>query len=150
MSLSAGFAKDDAEGLYRLLVARGVVADPALKPAPAFGGVAASLANVEMVKTRLADLASRPVAQRVLAYALDTLLRLLHPIVPFVTEEVWHLLAEYAPKRGLDSPAAPAESNQGEIARIISTFDRYGSDRTLHVGVCDTQDTLGGRLAAQS
>ena len=46
-----GYAKEDAEGLYRLLVARGVIADPAVKPAPAFGGVAAPLANVEMVKT---------------------------------------------------------------------------------------------------
>jgi valyl-tRNA synthetase len=66
---------------------------------------------VEMVKKRLAPgVPGRPVAQRVLAYALDTLLRLLHPITPFLTEEVWHLLAEYAPKRGLDEPAAPAES----------------------------------------
>jgi valyl-tRNA synthetase len=65
---------------------------------------------VEMVKTRLAEPSSRAVAQRVLAYSLDTLLRLLHPIVPFLTEEVWHLLAEYAPKRGLDEPAQAAES----------------------------------------
>jgi valyl-tRNA synthetase len=65
---------------------------------------------VEMVKTRLQESESRAVAQRVLAHALDTLLRLLHPFVPFLTEEVWHLLAEYAPKRGLDKPTEPAES----------------------------------------
>src|SRR5436190_1363097 len=52
---------------------------------------------VEMVKGRLQDPASRPTAQRVLAHALDTLLRLLHPIIPFLTEEVWHLLGEIAP-----------------------------------------------------
>jgi uncharacterized protein len=46
-----GFANDDADGLYRLLVARGVVADKAVKPAAAFAGVVAPLANVEMVKT---------------------------------------------------------------------------------------------------
>jgi uncharacterized protein len=46
-----GYAKEDAEGLYRLLVARGVIADPVVEPAPAFGGVAAPLANVEMMKT---------------------------------------------------------------------------------------------------
>ena len=34
---------------------------------------------VEMVKSRLGDEAGRPVAQRVLAHTLDTLLRLLHP-----------------------------------------------------------------------
>jgi valyl-tRNA synthetase len=65
---------------------------------------------VEMVKGRLQDEAARPVAQRVLAHTLDTLLRLLHPMIPFVTEEVWQLLAEAAPQRGLDAPSAPAAS----------------------------------------
>jgi valyl-tRNA synthetase len=57
---------------------------------------------VEMVKARLGDPAGRPTAQRVLAHTLDTLLRLLHPMIPFVTEEVWQLLAESAPRRGID------------------------------------------------
>jgi len=65
---------------------------------------------VEMVKGRLQDAAARPVAQRVLAHTLDALLRLLHPMIPFVTEEVWQLLAEAAPQRGLSEPATPAAS----------------------------------------
>jgi valyl-tRNA synthetase len=65
---------------------------------------------VEMIKTRLADPASRSVAQRVLAHVLDTIARLLHPIAPFITEEIWQRLAEAAPRRGLDAPQAPAES----------------------------------------
>ena len=65
---------------------------------------------VEMVKSRLQDEPSRPVAQRVLAYALDTLLRLLHPMIPFLTEEVWQLLAEAAPQRGMETVTAAAES----------------------------------------
>jgi valyl-tRNA synthetase len=36
-------------------------------------------------------------------------MRLLHPMMPFLTEEVWQLLAEVAPTRGLP-PAASAES----------------------------------------
>jgi len=44
---------------------------------------------LEMVKSRLGEAASRPAAQRVLAHTLDALLRLLHPMTPFVTEEVW-------------------------------------------------------------
>lgn len=44
-----GLARDDAQGLYRLLVARGVVADPAL-PAPGpFPGVVAPLENIDMM-----------------------------------------------------------------------------------------------------
>jgi valyl-tRNA synthetase len=65
---------------------------------------------VEMVKARLSDPALRPTAQRVLAHTLDTLLRLLHPMIPFVTEEVWHLLAEAAPQRGVTRLEQPAES----------------------------------------
>jgi valyl-tRNA synthetase len=61
---------------------------------------------VEMVKGRLQEEATRPVAQRILAHTLDTLLRLLHPMIPFVTEEVWQLLAEVAPQRGIDAAAS--------------------------------------------
>ena len=54
--------------------------------------------------------AARPVAQRVLAHTLDALVRLLHPMIPFITEEIWQLLAEAAPQRGLDCPQPAAES----------------------------------------
>ena len=65
---------------------------------------------VEMVKNRLQQPEQRAVAQRVLAYALDTLLRLLHPMIPFLTEEVWQLLGEAAPVRGLTNPQPACES----------------------------------------
>ncbi len=65
---------------------------------------------IEMVKSRLSDPEQRTVAQRVLAHALDVLLRLLHPMVPFITEEVWQLLGKFAPQRGLQTLTAPAES----------------------------------------
>jgi valyl-tRNA synthetase len=65
---------------------------------------------VEMVKQRLQDDASRVVAQRVLAHTLDVLLRLLHPIIPFITEEIWQLFAKAAPRRGLPQPQPAAES----------------------------------------
>jgi valyl-tRNA synthetase len=63
---------------------------------------------LEMVKGRLQDEATRPVAQRVLAHTLDSLLRLLHPLIPFITEEVWQLLGQAAPKRGLPPQLAAA------------------------------------------
>ena len=65
---------------------------------------------VEMVKYRLSDEELKPTAKRILVHVLDVLLRLLHPMVPFVTEEIWQRLAEYAPVRGSDSKEPTAES----------------------------------------
>ena len=65
---------------------------------------------VEMVKGRLQNEGERVVAQRVLAHVLDALLRLLHPMIPFLTEDVWQRLAEAAPERGIDALAPAAES----------------------------------------
>jgi len=65
---------------------------------------------IEMLKPRFADGAARPAAQRVLAHTLDVLLRLLHPMIPFLTEEVWQLLGRVAPQRGIDRLEPAAES----------------------------------------
>jgi valyl-tRNA synthetase len=56
------------------------------------------------------------------AWALDEILKLLHPFMPFITEELWRVTAEQGPKRdtllvlapwprhdGLDDPKAEAE-----------------------------------------
>lgn len=65
---------------------------------------------VEMAKARLADPSTRAATQTIIAHALDTLLRLLHPFIPFVTEEIWSHLGTVAPVRGLAiGPQTPAE-----------------------------------------
>jgi valyl-tRNA synthetase len=65
---------------------------------------------VEMSKGRLRDEAARPLAQRVLAGILDGILRLVHPVMPFVAESIWQALAEAAFERGLPAPEPSAES----------------------------------------
>jgi valyl-tRNA synthetase len=45
---------------------------------------------LESAKSRLRD--ADPAARSVSLHVLDTLCRLLHPFMPFVTEELWHLL----------------------------------------------------------
>ncbi|ANT53219.1 succinylglutamate desuccinylase/aspartoacylase domain-containing protein [Mesorhizobium amorphae] len=49
LDVDGALAGSDAEGLYRLLVARGVIADPALPAPGAFTGTVAPLENVDMM-----------------------------------------------------------------------------------------------------
>jgi len=56
-------------------------------------------AYLELCKARLTDAATRPQAQAMLLLGLDTILRLLHPIMPFVTEEIWQHLRTIAGDR---------------------------------------------------
>jgi len=69
-------------------------------------------AYLELCKPRLADPATRDQARAMLVTGLDTILRLLHPIMPFVTEEIWQQLREAAGGRRMpwDDPGPLADS----------------------------------------
>ncbi len=64
---------------------------------------------VEMAKPRLQNPDTRADTQRVLAHALDVLLRLLHPMMPFITEAIWQQLARFGTQRefGKTAQASP-------------------------------------------
>ncbi len=64
---------------------------------------------LEVIKPRMNDDASGPAARQVLAASLDQVLRLLHPFVPFITEELWTKLGEQAPQRGVDRELTGAD-----------------------------------------
>jgi valyl-tRNA synthetase len=65
---------------------------------------------LEMSKGRLGEPGSRLLAQRVLVGVLDAILRLVQPIMPFVSESIWQALADTAFERGLPAPDPAAES----------------------------------------
>ena len=96
---------------------------------------------IEMSKQRLQEEATRVVAQRVLAHVLDGLLRLLHPIIPFLTEEVWQRLGELAPVRGLVSPEPASE------ALIVASWpaaDEARQDEQIEARFARFQEVLRG------
>ncbi|HMO83488.1 MAG TPA: valine--tRNA ligase [Lacipirellulaceae bacterium] len=95
---------------------------------------------VEITKARFKDPAQRDVAQQVLAHALDSLLRLLHPMIPFLTEEVWQLLNAVAPFRGLTDAAPSAESI---CVASWPTADEARIDPTIEEQFADFQAVLG-------
>jgi valyl-tRNA synthetase len=65
---------------------------------------------VEMSKGRLRNAADRSLAQNVLVGVLDAILRLVHPIMPFVAESIWQNLGQAARERGLPDPQSAADS----------------------------------------
>src|SRR5258705_8313301 len=75
---------------------------------------------VEAVKPRLED----PAAKAVLAYCFDLSLRLLHPIVPFITEELWQRLPDRKPEELLASARWPVARPELEDPRADQEFAR--------------------------
>jgi valyl-tRNA synthetase len=97
---------------------------------------------LELSKTRLdhADDATRRGALSVMGTALADMLRLLHPIVPFVTEELWSRLKPALDANGLwlDAPAesellavdrypTPRKAPQPEIEHRFAILQRFVS-----------------------
>ena len=114
---------------------------------------------LELVKPRLrgdAGEESREAARTTLIVALDGILRLLHPLIPFVTEELWQKLPWPA---GDEKPAAlieapwpepdparedgDAEVRMASLQELITLIRRlrkeYGVPEGAHVGI-----TVGG------
>jgi valyl-tRNA synthetase len=94
---------------------------------------------LELIKPVLTgpDGAAKNETRAAAAWALDEILKLLHPFMPFVTEELWHFTAEQGPKRhhmlaldtwpahdGLDDTAA-----EGEIGWVIDLITAIRSVR---------------------
>src|SRR3989454_9436867 len=109
--------------------------DEAAKRCFAFGWNELADWYVEAVKPRMTgEHAQTP--QAVLAYCFDLALRLLHPVVPFITEELWQklpgrkaqeLLAVSqwpAPRRELEDPRADQE-----FARVKTVIEQVRSIR---------------------
>ena len=96
---------------------------------------------VEILKKRFADEAQRPLAQQVLAYSLDQLLRLLHPIIPFITEEIWQLLGRIAGQRGLEQVA---DAEPVLVAASWPKPDDKWIDASIEAQFANFQDALRG------
>ena len=95
---------------------------------------------IEIMKDRFADDAQRPHAQRMMAFALDQLLKLLHPFIPFITEEIWQMLADFAPERGLESTA---NANPHLITAAWPTIDSRWQDQAIEAEFATFQSALG-------
>ncbi len=91
---------------------------------------------VELAKTQLTRGLSQTTA--VLAAVLDTLLRLLHPVMPFITEVLWRaltgaeslVLADWPQPSGADSDPIATQRIRG-IQKLVTEVRRFRSDQGL-------------------
>jgi valyl-tRNA synthetase len=99
---------------------------------------------LELAKPVLAgpDGAAKAETRAAAAWALDEILKLLHPFMPFLTEELWGVTAEQGPKRhhmlaldawpmhdGLDS--ADAEAEIGWVIDLITSIRSVRSEMNI-------------------
>ena len=71
---------------------------------------------IEVTKTRLSDESTRLQAQRNLIFVLDASLRLMHPLMPFVTEAIWDTM----PASYLDFDEASGEYQRADALMVAA------------------------------
>jgi valyl-tRNA synthetase len=96
---------------------------------------------LELAKVPLAsgDQALIQTTQQVLGFVLDQLLRLLHPVMPFVTDELWTALTGEESVVVADWPAfsyadGAAEAEISSLMRLVTEVRRFRSDQGLRPG----------------
>ncbi len=121
---------------------------------------------LELVKPRLRGEAgerSRAAAEAVLVEVLDGIMRLLHPMVPFITETLWRrlpgrtgaLVAAAWPAVRADREAADAESQMAELMELIGAIRALRSEYNVpasarvDVWVTNVGAPLGSALGAE-
>ena len=88
---------------------------------------------IELVKPRFqAEGMSKRVAQQTLAQVLDGILRLLHPFMPHITEEVWHTLNQVGEETFLSVQAYPQADPSAIDPQLEDDFQlAIGTIRTI-------------------
>ncbi len=96
---------------------------------------------LELAKVPLtaADPRAAETTRQVLGFVLDQLLRLLHPVMPFVTEELWtaltgeeSVMVSAWPAFSYQDQAAEAEISS--VMRLVTEIRRFRSDQGLRPG----------------
>ena len=109
-------------------------------------GAAVDGASADSAAFESAAFDSAATTRAVLGYVLDRLLRLLHPVMPFITEELWTALTGGETIVVADWPARPsgaadesvpdpaAEAEVGALMRLVTEVRRFRSDQGLRPG----------------
>jgi len=95
---------------------------------------------LEIAKAQLAhgDGAAQRATRRTLIRVLETVLRLLHPLIPFITEELWQAVAPVAQRKaaGSDESLALARYPEAQLERVDAHADAWAARFKATVGAC--------------
>ena len=95
---------------------------------------------LEIAKVQLAsgDEAQQRATRRTLIRVLETVLRLLHPITPFITAELWDTVAVVAGRKAADSAQtlATAPYPVAQLERVDAQADAWMAHLKAVVGAC--------------
>ncbi|MFB2982596.1 valine--tRNA ligase [Microseira sp. BLCC-F43] len=107
---------------------------------------------IELVKSRLhkdAFARSRKVAQQTLAYVLEGILKLLHPFMPHITEEIWHTLTQTGEDQTLARQSYPAADTDLISPELEAQFELlFGTIRTIRNLRAEADIKPGVKVAA--
>jgi valyl-tRNA synthetase len=95
---------------------------------------------LEIAKVQIANGtdAEQRATRRTLIRTLETVLRLLHPIAPFITAELWDTVAEVAGRKpaGTQATVAAAPYPQAELSKVDPVADAWVARLKAVAGAC--------------
>jgi len=97
---------------------------------------------IEIAKVQIAvakeagNEAQQRATRRTLIRALETVLRLMHPIMPFITAELWETVAEVAGRKAPGANIVTAAYPKAQLDRVDASADAWVAKMKGVVGAC--------------
>ena len=96
--------------------------------------------NIEIAKVQI-QTGTEPrqrATRRTLIRVLETVLRLMHPIMPFITAELWETVAPVAGRKAPGASIVTAAYPKAQLDRVDATADAWVNKLKAIVGACRT------------
>ena len=94
--------------------------------------------EIAKVQIQTGDAAQQRATRRTLIRVLETILRLLHPITPFITAELWEAVAPLAGRKAPGQSIVVASYPQAQLERVDAKADAWVARLKAVVGICRT------------
>ncbi len=94
--------------------------------------------EIAKVQVQTGNPAQQRATRRTLIRVLETILRLLHPITPFITAELWEAVAPLAGRKAVGQSIVVAAYPKAQLERVDEKADAWVAKLKAVVGICRT------------